>query len=405
MDLLNQSSYNNYNSKPEKSKGSKMVIALLVICILLVIVILTLMFYIKSTQVPKRVLVINNAQIEMGQDTIISDNNGVEYIGLKDLADKVGYKYNKGAFREYEEDKTKCYIENNVGITGFTMNSSKIYKTTEKSDIDYEYYSLDHNIIMYQDKLYIAVSDLKNALNIMYDNTSDPKIISIKTPESTTEAFTEELKAKNYALTSDKNNIRAIAYEMLVVKRDDLWGALNTKSYQEIIGNKYKTMDFDEYTMTYIVSNERNQYGIITTDGSVKVALKYDSLKVISHEPLLYEVSKDKKYGIMKKDGTMLTDIEYDQIGYKADRSKKINYTLIIPDLDGKTGRTIVICQDEKYGLINLSNGKIFVKPDTADKIYEIEELGEIKYKAEVDEETYPLDEFIEKVNAQTMIN
>ena len=134
------------------------------------------------------------------------------------------------------------------------------------------------------------------------------------------------------------------------------------------------------------------------------MALKYDSLKVINHEPLLYEVSKDKKYGIMKKDGTMLTEIEYDRIGYMADSKNKINYSLIVPDLDGKTGRTVIVCKDNKYGLIYLSNGKTFIKCESADKIYEVEELGELKYKAETEEKTYSLEEFIRYVKTTTVV-
>lgn len=402
MDLLNQNGYNNYNSRKEQSNGSKTVKILLVVCILLVIVILSLMFYLKSTQAPQVIVDINGVQEIAAQDTLISDNLGNEYINLKYLADKLEYKYNKGEFRKYEEDNNKCYITNDSKIVGFTVNSSKIYKTTEDSEIDYEYYILDHNILMYQDKLYVAVSDLKKALNIMYSVPAQ-NVVAIRTPTATTEAYSEEVKKSNYTLTKDENNIRAIAYGMLVANRDNLWGVLSNENYQEIIGNKYQTMNFDEYTMTYIVSNERNQYGIISTDGSMQVSLKYDSLKVISHEPLLYEVSKDKKYGIMKKDGTMLTEIEYDRIGYPANAGNKINYTLIIPDLDGKTGKTIVVEQDGKYGLIYLSNGKTCIEPTIADRIYEIEELGEIKYKAEVEDETYSLEEFIDGVRTETI--
>lgn len=399
MDLLNQ----NYNEQPQKTKGSKMIMTLLIICILLVVLIVALMFYLKSIQVPKRILNINGIQREISQEFLIGDNFGNDYISLKDLSDILGYKYNKGTFREYGEDKTKCYIDTDKEIIGFTANSSKIYKTTEESEIDYEYYNLGHNILMYQDKLYVATADLQKSLNIIYDATN-PNIISMQTPEHAAIAYGEETTKSNYTLTDNENNLKAVAYGMLISNRDNMWGVLNTTNYQEIIGNKYRTMDFDEYTMTYIVSNERSQYGIIETDGSVKVALKYDSLKIISHEPLLYEVSKGEKYGIMKKDGTMLTEIEYDKIGYTAEKAKKINYTLIIPDLDGKTGRTVVVYQDGKYGLIYLSNGKTFIECEKADKIYEIEELGELKYKVEVGDITYSLEEYIERERTQTMV-
>ena len=145
MDLLNQNQ--SYNSKPEKSSGSKMITALIIICVILLVIVLSLMFYLKSLQVPKRILDINGTQMEMAQGVMISDNSGNEYISLKDLSDAIGYKYNNGAFREYEEDKKKCYIDNNVEIIGFTVNSSKIYKTTENSEIDYEYYKLNHTLL------------------------------------------------------------------------------------------------------------------------------------------------------------------------------------------------------------------------------------------------------------------
>lgn len=401
MDLLNQS-YNNYNSKPEKSKGSKIITALLIVCILLVVLIVSLMFYLKSTQAPKRILDVNGAQIEIAPEVMISDSNGIEYMSLKDLSDTLGYKYNNGAFREYEEDKRKCYIDNKNEIIGFSVDSTLMYKTTEKSEIDYEYYNLSYPILSYQEKLYIATQDIGKALNVLYNGTN-PNLIVIRTTENMVETkYNEELKTKNYNLTTDKNNMKAIAYGMLIANRDNLWGVL-TPDYKEIIGNKYRTINFDEFTMSYIVSNERNQYGIISTDGSAKVDLKYDSLKIISHEPLLYEVSKNDKYGIMKKDGTMLTDIEYNRIGYPAENQNKINYTLIIPDLDGKTGRTIVVNKDGKYGLIYLSNGKTFLECEYADKIYEIEELGELKYKVQVDKKTYTLEEYIQLVKQQTV--
>ena len=400
MDLLNQ----NYNTRPQKSKGARMVKMALVICILLVIVIVALMIYLQLNKTPQMILEVNGNKIQLQQDIIVSDANGSKYISLIDLADILGYKYNNGAYMEYEEDKTKCYIDNNYEIVSFSQDSSLIYKTTESSQIDYEYYKLTKNIIMYQDKLYIGIDDLGQALNVVC-NASNANNIIIQTITYASNNHTEQLKTSNssYKLTTDNNNLKAMAYGMLIASRDDLWGVLN-QNYQEIIGNKYKTIQFDEYTMTYIVSNERNQYGIITTDGSIKIALKYDSIKIINHEPLLYEVSQDKKYGIMEEDGQMLTDIEYDRIGYPQELQNKINYTLIIPDLDGKTGKTVVVCKDGKYGLIYLTNGKTFLECDTLDKLYEVEELGELKYRVEIDKNVYTLEEYIEYAKRQTMV-
>ena len=398
MDLLNQS----YNNRPQRSKGSKLVMIALIICILLVIIIVALMIYLQMTQTPQMTLRINGNQITLQQDVIVSDSNGNRYISLKDLSDLLGYKYNNGAYMEYEEDKTKCYIDNNYEIIGFNKDSSLIYKTTEDSQTDYEYYKLNKNILEYQEKLYIALEDLNKALNLICD-LSNANNITIETTTYASSIHAEQMKETNYILTSDNNNLKALAYGMLVVSRDSLLGVLN-QNHQEIIGNKYRTMEFNEYNMTYIVSNERNQYGIITTDGNIQIALRYDSLRVINYEPLLYEVSQNKKYGIMKEDGQMLTELEYDRIGYPADLQNKINYTLIIPDLDGRTGSTIVVCKDGKYGLVYLTNGKAFLECDTADRIYAIENLGEIEYRIQIEDRVFLLEEYIEYARTQTMI-
>lgn len=398
MDLLNQS----YNNRPQRSKGSKLVMIALIICILLVIIIVALMIYLQMTQTPQMTLRINGNQITLQQDVIVSDSNGTRYISLKDLSDLLGYKYNNGAYMEYEEDKTKCYIDNNYEIIGFNKDSSLIYKTTEDSQTDYEYYKLNKNILEYQEKLYVALEDLNKALNLICD-LSNANNITIETTTYASSIHAEQMKETNYILTSDSNNLKAMSYGMLVVSRDNLLGVLN-QNHQEIIGNKYRTMEFNEYNMTYIVSNERNQYGIITTDGNIQIALRYDSLRVINYEPLLYEVSQNKKYGIMKEDGQMLTELEYDRIGYPADLQNKINYTLIIPDLDGRTGSTIVVCKDGKYGLVYLTNGKAFLECDTADRIYAIENLGEIEYRIQIEDRVFLLEEYIEYARTQTMI-
>jgi len=91
MDLLNQNK--SYNSKPEKSSGSKMITTLIIVCVILLIIVLALMFYLKSMQAPKRLLNVNGTQMEMAQGVMISDNSGNEYISLKDLSDTIGYKY------------------------------------------------------------------------------------------------------------------------------------------------------------------------------------------------------------------------------------------------------------------------------------------------------------------------
>ena len=78
----------------------------------------------------------------------------------------------------------------------------------------------------------------------------------------------------------------------------------------------------------------------------------------MNYNPILYKVKKLDKYGIAKEDGSILNEIQYDSIGYPEDRAKEINYTLIIPNLNENIPKSIVVCKDKKYGLIDFETGK-----------------------------------------------
>lgn len=400
MDLLNQNS-NSYNSKPEKPSSLKMVIALLVICIVAMIIIILAMLFVKSSQPSTQSLVINGEQVKLDQGIIVVDQNQKQYISIEYIANALGYKYNRGEFGKAGENKEKCYLDDDGEIVGMSANSVSIYKTSQGSQLDYVYGKLKNDVLLHEGKLYISLEDIAYALNVVYDQAKG----TITTPEVLATAHRENLETKQYALTEEKTNLRAMTYGMLVVSFNNLWGVMGTE-YNEIIGNKYRTMEFSECTESFIVSNERNMFGTINLDGSANIPLRYDSLKIINHEPLLYEVSKDKKYGILDKNGELLTKegIVYDRIGYPENEANQINYTLIIPDLDGKTGQTIVVCKDKKYGLINAITGKTFLECDELDRIYEIETVEGIEYRVQIKDETMLLEDYIKDMRTHTNV-
>ncbi len=91
----------------------------------------------------------------------------------------------------------------------------------------------------------------------------------------------------------------------------------------------------------------------------------------------------------------LLKNISYDEIGYNAEPDKKIVYTLIVPDLDGK-GQTIVVKQNGKYGLIYLKDGETYLPCDYLDKLYAVNELGTIEFRVEVEKQTIKLSDYME---------
>lgn len=389
MDLLNEEKYQ--EKKP--SKGKKIVLILLILSIISVIGIVALMVYLESVKVIPNTLFVDNEQKTINNEFIISDGSNNKYVQLKSLSEFLGYKYYSSEYQKYGTDTTKCYIKNDNLISGFEQDSNKIYKYEEGTTLDYQYYNLENNIIAYNNNLYISIADLQEALNVKCSVNQNNQI-KMYTIEYLLSTYQEQLKDTGYTIAQDQNNQKAIAYDWLIVNKNGMWSVLD-ENLKEIIGPEYKSMYFDEFNKEYIVSNSKGQYGIIDTNGLIKQSLKYDSLEIVNYKNMLYKVENNKKYGIMKKDGTILVDIKYEEIGYPADASKKILYTLIIPNIYENRGETIVVKQNKKYGLVYLENGKEFLPCDNVEKLYSINELGETKYMVEAAEGTGGLVEYL----------
>lgn len=391
MDLLNQNQY----QEPQKSKSKKLILVLLMFSIIFAIGILCLMVYLKSNMTIGTTLYINGEQKEIASDLIITGSDGNQYIALRKLAELLGYGFDNSEYNNYGMDTTKCYVKNNTLITGFEQDSNRIYKYEEGTNLDYQYYKLNNNILMYNNNLYIALQDLNLALSMKCESTEKNEI-KLYTMEYLASIYQEKLKDSGYSVSTEQNNQKALAYDWIIVtNKDNIYSVLNT-NFDEIIGEKYLSIYFDEYNSNFIVSNTSGQHGILATNGTILISLKFDDLEILNYENMLYKVSNNGKYGIMKKDGTMLTkNIIYDEIGYNAEPDKKIVYTLIVPDLDGK-GQTIVVKQNGKYGLIYLKDGETYLPCDHLDKLYAVNELGTIEFRVEVEKQTIKLSDYME---------
>lgn len=391
MSLLNQNTVN--DSKFEKNK--KIIFTLLIITTILIILIIGLMIYVSSNKTQEQTLQINGITKQITEGLFISDTEGNQYIELKSFAEAAGYEYYNSGYGSDGVDENKAYIKNGKLITSFEANSNTIYKHNENTNLDYEYYNMKNNAVLYNGKMYVSLEDLPSAQNALYNLQTETNSIKIYTQEYMAKAYQEQLTEKGYTVTTDANNQKALAYGYIIVTKGNKCGVLNSK-YEEIISAKYTSIQFDELNLSYIVSNENGKFGVITITGEVKHALKYDDLQLLNYKNMLYVVKYNNKFGILKFDGTMLTDVIYDEIGYKEDEQNKILYTLLIPDLNGKTGETIVVKQNDKYGLIYLKNGKTFIPCDHIEKLYSINKLGEIEYMVEAQGSTDTLEKYIE---------
>lgn len=399
MDLLGQDT-----SKKEQPKGQKIVLMLLITSIVLLILIVVMIFALQGNKEKKLGLVIDNKNIEIGQDMLINDESGVNYISLKQLSKAIGYNYLRGGYGEYEENKNKCYLESLESgnqIIGFEAESNKIYKTTQNSETDYEYYYLKNKVIQYNDVLYIALDDLNVGCNVVCSFSNEEYKIIISTPEDLLKSYTTEFTQKGLTINDEIQNRKTIVYNMIVAANESgKLGVLDTKQ-NTIIGHKYTTMQFDEFSQNFIVSNE-NKYGIISKEGNIIAELKYDGIRVINYSPLLYEVKLNSKYGVLDETGKLIVNIEYDKLGFD-EKSNLSERTLIIKNLNSNQNG-IVVCKTAKYGIVNLTTGQMVINCDV-DKIYsKTNSSGEEQYYIQLQNTEIDLSKYIEYINTTTVV-
>lgn len=392
MDLLEDN-----KKKNNKTPAQKVVLALLIFSIVLCIIIGIAMAFLSTQKENKPYSVLMNGETV----NTITNESGQYYISLKSICNQLGYNYYNGEFKIAEEDKSKGYIDNGTNIIQFFTNSQKIYKTAEDSNTDYEYYNLDNKILTSGDNLYIAIYDLDVALNLILSYSEKNNQTTILSPETWISQKATSFKENGVTISNTPENMKALAYGYVVVSKDNKYGVINLNG-DELIGNKYNSITFSEYTGQFIVSNTSNQFGIISKDGLAKINLQYDSLEIINYNPLLYKVKKLQKYGVMKEDGTIVNDIVYDSIGYPKNKEREINYTLIIPTLNENIPESIVVCSNGKYGLINLETGKEIISC-SLEGIYSATENETVYYIAEDQKTKVFLQTYIDNLNRVTV--
>ena len=237
---------------------------------------------------------------------------------------------------------------------------------------------------------------------ISYDETKNQT--SIETPDYIISTIEKEYSDNDTGITIDEkiNNKNAIVYDYLIIIENRKYGVVSKSDRtQTIIGNKYNSLSFDEFTNNFIVSNN-NGYGIIDSTGNKIIELKYQDIDIVNYSPLLYRVKEDNKYGIIDKNGKIVVSIDYDGIGYTENKKANTNPVMVIKNLENnKNG--IVVEKDGKYGLISISNGDTIFECQL-DAIYsKTTDEGTIDYFVLYDEKEYQLQVYINDENTTTV--
>lgn len=397
MDLLRQE----IQSKKEP-KGKKIVLSLLIISIVLLIVLILIVAMLKDNNSNVTLgLTVNGQEVEIIDNMLIEGTDGKGYISIQNIAKLIGDNYIEGGYLHDKDNKNKCYIENSNQIIEYEVDSKSIRKVNLNSKIEDEEYKLKNNIIINNDNKYIALEDLNIGCNVVYSFSEEEYKIKLYTAETLVEIYNEALE-ENLNVSNSLNNQKAMLYNMLVVSniKENKMGVIDTDN-NLLISYIYSTIEYNEYLENFIVS-DKNKYGVISKEGRKIIEPKYQEIEIISYSPVLYKVKLNNEYGVLDKTGTTKVNIGYDKIGFN-EQSNTIEPVCIIRNvINNHDG--IVVCKDNKYGIVDLENGKMIIECEV-DKIYsKVYDKEENKYYVEIKETEIDLQEYIDYVNTTTVI-
>lgn len=445
-----------------KSKAKKYVLIGLIVSAVLLLLLL-IMLVLISTVTPKNLtLTIDGTVKTFASDVFIKEDNTL-YVSLRDIANLVGYRYYEGGYKQYNQDKSICYLESDNEIVVYELGNNKILKTLNNGYEQYSKFTISEPVKQSGDKLYVIAEALAKGCNLNFVYLENTNQIVINTLDSLYNSYNEKAQGGSYLnvekLDDDFSNKKTILYGMLVVKstikEQEKYGVISLDGSKVYLDIKYDEISFNEQLQEFLVKAE-SKYGVMSKDGKQIIKLDYDKLQLLDNINNLYCVEKNGKKGVLDRNGNALGGIlyvEYDQIGIssnlfpsdsiensmllygncipvkKGDKwaifdttgevisdfkwdnlgyietstnntnTTKANNMLLIDEIEG-----IVVCQNNRYGIIS-SEGNLIVNP-VYNKIYSETINGEKIYYLQFENTVIELNKYLkEKEDKQTNKN
>lgn len=225
MDLLNEKHARNGKNEEKKKK----VLILLVVSVILAILIIILINILKNLKPATLTysVELDDSKITMADNFIIQYQDQDKYINLKTITTAAGYSYYNGKYMSYTEDKNKCYINNQKEVIGFDVGSTKIYKTYKidsnvENDSDYEYYTLNKNVILYNDEIFVSITDLQIAFNFVVIENTQANKTQIYSPKYFVELYEKNLiETYGYSgISKDYENLKVACNGIIIANKN-----------------------------------------------------------------------------------------------------------------------------------------------------------------------------------------
>lgn len=366
--------YNEYHSESlneEKKKSTRTMKILAVAIVILFVMSMYMIYYISYVRNKQLKVFVDGAKIQPTADMIIHEDGNV-YISINDIAEKVGYRMNNGEYKNpYSEDTTKCYLSNKYETVSYIADTNEIYKAIipEKnvSDVDYEYFTIDKNVILKNNKIYTTLDGLSQGCNLSCSYEASKNTVRIYTLDYLVQRYSTRITGAEKVFEKDNENSyrnkKAILYDMMVVQNEDGEYGVNSLDNNSVIGKKYKSITFMEQAQEFMVQTEDDLWGIITNEGATKIQPEYTSIKQIDKDRGLYLVSQNSsvgtnkvRYGIVNKNDRVVIHIEYEKIGIDKNSfsADNIDNPYILYE------KCIPVKRSNKWGLLDI-NGNVIL--------------------------------------------
>lgn len=361
----------------QQYRKKRTILSAIVVCGVLVILLAFAMMVLQSKDAKTFKLFINNVQVQVSSNFIITSNNE-PYIAAEEFTALLGYRYQKGSYGSFTQNTDSAYIQNDYEIASFTIGSQELIKyikvSSEASSSDItvlsennysETTTLESPIIENNGIIYIplqCIDDICNSATNMdgnslyiYDLNYLIEIAKVKAPEY-----------KYDTISGDYENLRALAYGMMVVVDNDSYGVVGLYNKDEFnIPTQYDKIVFNQNVKEFLVTRG-NKVGILSSEGEsiIDIDNNYEDISVLNDRLGLYLVSEDEKYGVLNRDGKEVVYAEYDSIGINQDTLEE--FSIKVDDLIYIPYDKIIVAEDAgKYSIYDIEDGEKLSKDIT----------------------------------------
>lgn len=378
-----------FQKNKQKNTKKQAILGGIVLCVSIIIICFVSIFVLNAKESARFKMFVNGQEVPISQNLYTTDESNQTYFNIKQLAYYTGYKYTQGDYIEVNEDKNSCYIESDYEIVTFKADENVFYKyaknkntvvnsdeeeekqtnnnvapqsgeqTQEKpvyvvksEDGEKEIYSIETPIKIINEQLYIPQELVKTAFNSTIE--LEEKSLNIYSLDYLVK-FGQNIAAKQgySTISSNYENLRAIANNMLVLGNGEEYGVLSLETGKIIVSVRYddiKYMQSEDKFYVYLDS----KVGIIDSEGNTIIAAKdYDSIVNFDMDQKIYLAKKDGKFGLINSEGEPILHTDFDAIGLND--IDKFN----VKDFKNENlwfDEIVAVKKGSTYGLYNIKN-------------------------------------------------